>query len=484
MVLLRKFRETSFSVLPIVFIVFLLNLFVAPIGWLAFGKFLLGSIAIIIGLSLFLLGTDIGIIPTATRIGSKLTENRNVSLLIFSGLIMGFLITLAEPQIHVLSSQISSYAPSLHKTQLIIAISAGMGLFLAIGLARIIFGLSYRWLLVGVFAIIETLAALSERFFIGIAFDSGGAATGPMTVPFILALGIGVSNVRQSETSDQDSFGLVGLSTMGPVPILLFFGLLSRGISADAIVDASGDTLIQWGALIGRTTIEVLQALAPIAAAFFVFQITLLKQSAKRVIRMVEGLVYAALGLILFLVGVSGAFMPVGSVIGSLIGSLDQRWILIPIGFFLGAVVVLAEPSVWVLTDQIKEISAGAIKKPMVMIFFSIGVSASLALAMARIVFEIPLLYILIPGYVSALVLSFFAPPLFTAIAFDSGAVASGPISNSFLLAFTLGAASSASVNPFASAFGVVALITMTPLITLQLLGLLYKRRVQGERNE
>lgn len=477
MILLRKFRETTLSVLPIVLIVFILNITIAPVGTEAFITFLLGSLAIIVGLSLFLMGTDLSIIPTGNKIGSALMVKRNLPLLLISGLIMGLFVTLAEPQIHVLSQQITSLAPSLNKSELIVAISFGMGLFLAMGIARIIFKISYRWLLIGVFAVIAVLATLSERFFIGISFDSGGAATGPMTVPFILAIGIGIAGVRKSETSDQDSFGLVGLSTIGPVVIVLFFGLLSKAtLPANEAIVANESSVISLRALISSTTVEVLQALSPIAVAFFVFQITLLKQSRRRVIRMVEGLIYAAIGLIMFLVGVTGAFMPVGSAIGSAIGASDYRWALIPIGFFLGAVVVLAEPSVWVLTDQVREISAGAIKKSSVMLFFSIGVSISLALAMARIIFTIPLIAILAPGYLIALILSFFAPPLFTSIAFDSGAVASGPISNSFLLAFTLGASTANGGNPFNDAFGVVALITMTPLITLQLLGLIYKR--------
>jgi len=477
-VLLRKFKETSLSVFPIVLIVFLLHITIAPVPWVDFWTFLGGSAIIILGLSLFLYGTDLGIIPTASSIGSALMQRRSLILLLLSGLVMGLFITLAEPQIHVLSTQITSLTDSVQKSHLLIAISFGMGLFLMMALARVIFNISFRYLITAIFTLIFILAYFSERFFIGIAFDSGGAATGPMTVPFILALGVGVASVRKSATSEEDSFGLVGLSTIGPAVVLLFFALITRIDGSGATSDvASSMTTINWPDLIKTTSIEVLQAISPIVAAFFLFSFTLLKQSKKAIIRMVEGLLYASVGLILFLVGVSGAFMPVGGQIGEIIGSSTFSWALIPIGFFLGAVVVLAEPSVWVLTDQVREVSGGAINKVIVMLFFSIGVSVSLALAMARVLYEIPLFYILGPGYLIAVMLSYFSPPLFTAIAFDSGAVASGPISNSFLLAFTLGASNGFGANPFSSAFGVVALITMTPLITLQLLGLIYKKK-------
>ncbi len=270
----------------------------------------------------------------------------------------------------------------------------------------------------------------------------------------------------------------MGLSTTGPIAAVLFLGLLSRSSGPFGPTGAeSSAEVLSFARLVATTVTDVLQALSPIALLFLLFQLTVLHQGRRATIRMIEGLIYAAIGLMLFLVGVNGAFMPVGAKIGSMIGASPVRWTLIPIGFVLGAVVVLAEPSVWVLTDQVREVSGGSIRKSVIMLFFSIGVSISLALAMTRVITGLPLIYILIPGYLTALVLTFFCPPLFTSIAFDSGAVASGPISNSFLLAFTLGASTASGGNPFSDAFGVVALITMTPLTTIQILGLIYRRR-------
>jgi len=314
---------------------------------------------------------------------------------------------------------------------------------------------------------------------LGIAFDAGGATTGPMTVPFILALGVGVAAVRKSAQSEQDSFGLVGIASIGPISAVLIMGLgtstaFQAGGSTEAAVAEAAPSL---GRLFITSMSEVAQALGPLAVLFLIFQVTLLHQQRRQFIRMLEGLIYAAIGLVLFLVGVNGAFMPVGTQLGALIGASEFTWVLIPIGLFLGAVVVLAEPAVWVLTDQVRDVSGGSIKKPMVLVFFSLGVSIAVALAMVRVVTHLPLIYFLIPGYILALLMMFWCPPLFTSIAFDSGGVASGPMSSSFLLAFTLGASTASGGNPFADAFGIVALIAMTPLVTIQLLGLLYKRR-------
>lgn len=481
--LLQKLRETSMSVLPILLIVMLLNLTIAPIGWHAVGTFALGSVAIILGLTLFLVGTDIGIIPIGTRIGSALMQKRSLPLLIISGLVIGLIITIAEPQVQVLAQQVNNLAPSVHRTTLVLAISVGVGIFVAIAFARIVFALSYRWILIGFYALVALFSLFTDPFFLGIGFDAGGATTGPMTVPFILALGVGVAGVRKSASSEQDSFGLVGIASIGPIMAVLAMGMIPSSLEQTS-VGANSTDVLSLGGLFAASTRDVLQALTPLALLFVLFQFALLRQHRRQMIRVVEGLVYAAIGLILFLVGVNGAFMPIGSAIGSAIGASPFRWVLIPIGLFLGAVVVLAEPAVWVLTDQVREVSGGSIKKSMVLLFFSIGVSIAVALAMARVVFRLPLPLFLIPGYVIALLMTFRCPPLFTAIAFDSGGVASGPMSSSFLLAFTLGASGASGGDPFTDAFGIVALIAMTPLITIQVLGLIYKKRNTSDNGE
>lgn len=478
--LLLKFKETSLSVIPIIVIVILLQLTIAPVGWDEVARFAFGGLLIIIGLSLFLLGTDIGIIPVGQRIGSALMNKRNLPLLVGVSFIIGLFITMAEPQVHVLARQVELLAPHISRTILTFSIALGIGLFVALAFARLILSISYRTTLIVLYIFLAILALLADNFFLGIAFDAGGATTGPLTVPFILALGIGVAGVRKSDTSEQDSFGYVGIAAIGPVAAVLVMGIISRflGESPASTVSVSEAAVIpSFTHILIETLVDVVQALTPLALLLVIFQFTLLFQHKRQLIRMFEGLIYATVGLIFFLVGVNGAFMPVGSEIGALIGDSSMNWLLIPIGFFLGAVVVLAEPAVWVLTDQVREVSGGSIKKSLVLVFFSMGISLAVGLAMIRVVFHLPLMYFLIPGYVIALLLTFFTPPLFTSIAFDSGTVASGPMSSSFLLAFTLGASSSTGGSPFADAFGIMALIAMTPLISLQILGLLYAKK-------
>lgn len=488
--LLKKFRETTFSVVPLLLIVIILQLTVAPIGWAAVGSFALGSIFIIVGLSLFLLGTDIGIIPVGQRTGAALMNRRSLPLLLIVGFVIGLVITIAEPQVQVLAGQVISLAPHVNRTFLIIAIALGVGLFVSVAFARIIFSVSYRYLILGGYVVIAVMAILVDTFFLGIAFDAGGATTGPMTVPFILALGVGVAGVRKSKNSEQDSFGLVGIASIGPIMAVLIMGLSSGAAGASASDVPTASTAATPGLLdvFSSSLLEVLQALGPLAVLFIIFQVTLLHQQRRQTVRMFEGLIYAAIGLTLFLVGVNGSFMPVGTLIGATIGASGHMWVLIPIGLFLGAVVVLAEPAVWVLTNQVRDVSGGSINKSMVLVFFSIGVSVAVGLAMLRIVTNIPLALFLIPGYAIALLLMFRCPPLFTAIAFDSGGVASGPMSSSFLLAFALGASTASGGDPFADAFGIVALIAMTPLITIQLLGLIYsskrKQQVAGAQHK
>ncbi|NCC63746.1 MAG: DUF1538 domain-containing protein, partial [Spirochaetia bacterium] len=405
MSLVKKLKETTISIVPLILIVIVLNLTIASVGWGAVGLFVLGSIAIIVGLSLFLLGNEIGIYPNGNRIGSGLMKKKNLKFLLLNGFLIGLVITIAEPQVQVLAQQVTNHSQSISRMTLVVSISLGVGLFVAISFARIIFSISYRWLLIGFYALIMILSLFVDQFFLGIAYDAGGATTGPMTVPFILALGVGLAGVRKTSHSEEDSFGLVGIASIGPVLAVLVMALVAKG----APVAMAGDESIQYTIvqLFESSSLEVLQALGPLVVLLGMYHVALLHLSRYQLIRTIQGLVYAALGLILFLVGVNGAFMPIGSAIGKLIGSSEQVWLLIPIGLFLGAVVVLAEPAVWVLTDQVRDVSGGSIKKSMVLLFFSIGVSIAVALAMLRVVYQLPLLYFLFPGYLIALLMTY-----------------------------------------------------------------------------
>jgi intracellular septation protein A len=326
--------------------------------------------------------------------------------------------------------------------------------------------------------------------FLSVAFDSGGVTTGPMTVPFILALGVGAASIRSDKDAQSDSFGLVGLCSVGPILAVLILGILYKGsqvsYEAEALAEAATTkqvTMLFWSDLPHRI-MEVAIALLPIIVFFGLFQIIVLKLKKAQIIRIVIGLVYTYFGLVLFLTGVNVGFMPLGRYLGQTIGSSQYNWIMIPIGMIIGYFIVIAEPAVHVLSKQVVEMTSGAIPKKAISTSLSIGVSASVGLAMLRIITGMPLMYLLIPGYAIALILTFFVPPVFTAIAFDSGGVASGPMTATFLLPLAIGVCLGVGGNVAVDAFGLVAMVAMTPLITIQGLGLFYKFKLKAAEKE
>ncbi|MBN1243794.1 MAG: DUF1538 domain-containing protein [Spirochaetales bacterium] len=485
--LFRFAKETAASVLPIVLIVFALGIAVAPIPAAELARFGLGGVLVIAGLSLFLLGTELGLVPVGRETGSALVGRRSLDLMIVAGLLIGFLVTVAEPDVQVLAGQVSAVDPSIPRGRLVLMIGAGVGFFVAVGFARVVLGVSYRVLLVGFYALVFVLAVLVDPIYVGVAFDAGGATTGPMTVPFILALGVGVSAVTKGRRSEEDSFGLVGLASIGPILAVLLMGLVNKGnatgSAAPAEAASGGGMVASFLRLVPETVGHVALALGPLALLFAVIQVALLRMPPRHLARVATGFAWAFAGLVLFFVGVNGGFLPVGALVGARMGALEASWLLVPVGVLLGAVVVLAEPAVWVLTDQVEAVSGGAVRKRTLLVALSAGVALAVGIAMLRVVCGLSIWWFLAPGYALALGLSFASPPLFTAIAFDSGGVASGPMSSTFVLAFTLGASASAGGDPAVDAFGVIAMIAMVPLIAIQLLGLVYKRAEGAARS-
>ncbi len=471
-----KLKETCISVMPIIALVFLLNFTIAPVGSGNLIRFLAGSFLVIIGLTLFLVGADLGISPIGQKVGAALTARRKLILLVGAAFAIGFFITIAEPDVQVLATQVAGVNPAVSKIALILMIAFGVGFFVVTGLLRIVFGISYRWLLIISYGIVFMCARLTDPAFLAIGFDAGGATTGPMTVPFIIALGVGVASSKGGATTRDSSFGLTGMASIGPILAVLLLGIFSRGDGSGA---AAGSPVEFTGFLSVMPDVakEMLSSLLPLAAMFIVFQLALIHMPPYQVRRMIKGLIYTFVGLVLFMTGVQGGFMPVGNTMGAAIGGLSCNWILIPIGLVLGAVVVCAEPAVWVLTGQIEEISGGHIRKRFMLISFSAGIALSIGLSMYRVLSGASLWYFIIPGYALAMVLTFFSPKLFTAIAFDSGGVASGPMTSTFILSFMLGASKAVGGNPVLDAFGVITLVAMTPLITIQILGLVFSMK-------
>lgn len=499
--ILEKFKETMASVLPIMAIVLLLGLTIAPLGGMLIARFLIGGILLIFGLTVFLLGVDIGILPIGERSGAALTARRNLPLLLAVSFAIGFIVTIAEPDVQVLADQIRGVNSAVNKWVLVCMIAVGIGLFVMFGLLRTVLSFSLKVMLIVCYVCVFILAFICPSEFQGVAFDSGGATTGPMTVPFIMALGMGVAAVRTAGKKDDsaglasdDSFGLTGVASVGPVAavciygvILKFSGKTGAGVSVAeeiAVASEAADVAVEGLGIFLRILPsickEVALAMAPLVVLFILLQIFLLKMPPVQMRRLVKGQIYAFVGLVVFLTGVNGGFMPAGRRLGELLGNYASAgggwWIvlLVCVGLIFGAVVVCAEPAVWVLTEQVENVSGGTIKRKVMLAALSSGVAVAIGLSMLRVLYRFSLWYILIPGYAVSLLLTVFCPKLFVGIAYDSGGVASGPMTSTFILSFTLGASAASGGNPVTDAFGVIALVAMTPLLAIQILGLIF----------
>ena len=484
MLFLEKCRESVISAVPVVFLVLLLHFTVAPLGD-ALPRFLAGAALFVIGLGLFLVGADIGVLPVGQKVGSALTARRNLALMLAVGFTVGFIITVAEPDVQVLAAQVTGVAPVIAPMALVCIIGIGVGFFVAVAMGRIIFQLSLKLLLALCYLLVFACAAFVPDLFLGIGFDAGGATTGPMTVPFIMALGVGVAAVSGNSHSGDDSFGFVGLASVGPILAVLMLGLFASPAAPAAEAPAAAGQMGLFGHflhLLPEVLHEVSMALGPLALLFLCFRLFLIKLSRRQTLRMVLGLIYTFFGVVLFFLGVKGGFMPAGDMLGGLLAQPENRFLLIPVALILGAVVVCAEPAVWILTEQVQNISGGAIRRSLMLAALSIGVSLAVGIAMFRVTTGTSLWYFLIPGYAAALVLMRFCPRMFTAIAFDSGGVASGPMASTFILAFMLGVSRSIGGNPAVDAFGCIAMIAMTPLIAIQLLGMIFSRKTGEHR--
>lgn len=429
------------------------------------------------GMLLFNVGVELSMTPMGERVGTIMTKSKKLSIILLISFIMGFIITISEPDLQVLAQQVSS-VPNII---LILAVAAGVGAFLVIALLRMLFGVALSYLLVIFYVVVFLLTLFVPRDFLAVAFDSGGVTTGPMTVPFIMAFGIGVTAIRSDKHAADDSFGLVSLCSIGPILAVLILGMIYSPGQSESVSEAIpviNDTVELWKLFTaGFPTYfkEMAVSLFPIVFFFGLFQMISRDINKRTLIKIGIGLVYTYIGLVLFLTGVNVGFMPAGNYLGQTIAGLSYAWIIIPIGMVIGYFIVRAEPAVFVLTKQVEEMTSGAISARAMGTSLSIGVSVSIGLAMVRVLTGISVMWFLIPGYAIALILTFFVSKIFTAIAFDSGGVASGPMTAAFLLPFAMGACEALGGNIITDAFGVVAMVAMTPLIAIQIMGMIFK---------
>lgn len=473
----EKVTEALTSVLPITAIVFLLCVTVAPVSNNILMMFLVGAAMLILGMGFFTIGVELSMTPMGENIGATITKSKKIWLVAFISFIIGIIVTVSEPDLQVLARQVST-VPDL---VLILCVAVGVGVFLVVAMMRSIFGIALKYLLSILYAIVFILAFFTPPDFLAVAFDAGGVTTGPMTVPFIMALGVGVAAIRRDKHAADDSFGLVALSSIGPVIAVLILGMLYRpegsyhSFTDISAVNNTRDLGQIFAGNLPKYMGEVAVSLLPIAVFFTLFQLAARSFSKKRVIKIAVGFVYTYIGLVLFLTGANVGFMPAGSFIGGQIAQLSYNWVLVPIGMVIGYFIVAAEPAVYVLNKQVSELTVGEISEKAMGVSLSIGVAVSLGLSMIRVLTGLPIFYFLLPGYLLAVGLTFVSPKIFTAIAFDSGGVASGTMTSTFLLSFATGACGAVGGNIITDAFGLVALVAMTPLITIQLLGVFYR---------
>ena len=487
--ILSKLREALVSVLPITLMVLVLSytpaLSLEPAEYAVFG---VSAFLLILGIGLFNLGADMAMTPMGQQVGEGLTKSRNMAVLLAAAFIMGLLITVAEPDLAVLAGQVSAV---MNGGVLMGAVGLGVGLFLALAVIKIIFRADLGALLMFFYMLVFALAALlleeGKGQLLPMAFDSGGVTTGPITVPFIMALGVGIALTAGGRNARENSFGLVALCSVGPVMAVLFLSLTASGSLTYTLGDYDVSARLGWELwkTVGLTAWDVARSLLLILASFGVLQVLVLKLPKKQLIRIAIGAGYTFLGLVIFLSAVNVGFMPIGFKIGSQLARESPN-LLVGFGLLLGAVTVLAEPAVHVLNMQVEEITGGEVTKLQMTVAMSVGVGLSIGLSLLREIMGFSVLCYLIPGYALSLGLSFFVPKLYTAIAFDSGGVASGPLTSGFILPLAIGACAAlrGADAVLESAFGIVAMVAMTPLITIQTLGFraMVRRRVREER--
>lgn len=478
---MEKLKESLEAVVPIIVIVLILSFTIAPVPPGILMAFIIGAILLIVGMMFFTLGAEMSMTPMGERIGTRIAQSKRLPVIIGLCFVLGFIITISEPDLQVLAGQV----PSVSNMTLILAVAVGVGIFLVAAVLRMLFSKPLSYMLLIFYPVVFILTFFVSKDFLAIAFDSGGVTTGPMTVPFIMALGVGISATRSDRHAADDSFGLVALCSIGPILAVMILSMIFKADSSaytPPVIPEIGDSkelFLLFARELPAYMKEIAVSLLPIILFFMIFQIFMLKLTTRKLKKIAIGLVYTYAGLVLFLTGVNVGFMPAGNYLGQVLAKSAHPLFLVPIAMIMGYFIVKAEPAVYVLNKQVEEITDGAISSKAMGMGLSLGVAVSLGLAMVRVLTGISILWFLIPGYAIALGISFFVPKIYTAIAFDSGGVASGPMTAAFLLPMAQGACSALGGNIVTDAFGVVAMVAMTPLITIQVMGLASRIRAK-----
>ena len=478
-ILLEKIKESVASVLPVSLIILLISFTICPLPNAIFIAFIFSVFMMIFGMGLFTLGVDMSMMPMGEHVGSTMTKSKKISVVALISFAIGTLITASEPDLTVLADAV----PSIDAQVFIWTVALGVGLFLVLAVVRIVFAIKLRYLLFISYGIIFLLAALVSPSFRAISFDAGGVTTGPLTVPFIMAMGIGISSITADESGD--SFGLMALCSAGPIIAILVLGLVYHVDGGTYVKDElvhfvdSREFGLEFLSTLPHLMLEVSLGLFPVVIFFFIYQLIAGRVPKDQIPRLLVGVSYTYIGIVFFLTGANMGFLPVGQYMGESIASTNMKWLLIPIGMLLGYFIVLAEPAVHVLEKQVEEVTAGTITKKMLSFAMSVAVAIAVGIAMLRALTGISVLWFVGIGYALALSLSFVVPDIFTSIAFDSGGVASGAMTSTFLMPLALGATYAVGGNIMTDAFGVIAMVALLPPITVQILGLIYQIKLK-----
>ena len=486
---LRTLKEVLLSSLPLAAIIVIVCVFIAPLENPSdYGKLVLGFFCVVVGQAFFLVGLDESILPAGKLIGSALPKLKKSLFVILFGVLFGILATVAEPALAVLARQTHSILPEVNATLFIWILSTGIGVFVGLALYRVIRNFSIKLIFAILYVLVFLVAIFVPEEFVALAFDGSGATTGDISVPFILALGIGISATMSKRKTNEDTFGIIGIASVGPILAVFLYGILLKIVYGGEIPPAKvyspggAETFLK---VVLENLGGVALALMPILLVFLVFQLIFLRLPKKQFIRMTLGSLPVYVGLLIFLSGIDYGFAFAGKYIGEVFLDASRPdwfpWLLIPLGFILGVAITLSEPAVTVLGEQLEEITNGHIKKATIRWTLAIGIGLAGMLIMVKILTQVNILWFLVPLYAISLLMMLFTSDLFVGLAFDSGGVTGGALTSAFLTPLTLGTAQAvaqkaggAAQSVLTNGFGIIAFISVTPLITVQALGILY----------
>ncbi len=486
-----KLKETTLSVVPIAVVVLLLHLTLVPLPGMMLPRFALGAVTVILGLSLFLLGVDVGIAPLGRVIAKQVVKSGRFTVVMGVTFVLGFLLTMAEPDILIYAAQVNNLTGGVVSSLLLmVVVSLGLAVMLCLGMVRILRMWRLKTVLVLAYGLVVVLALVAPAEYLAIAFDASGATTGPLTVPVVLALAAGVAAMKRDARGGQGAaFGLVAIACVGAIVALQLTAIvLPLGDLPASVPAVRPDTTRIIEPLLAHLPHEaqaVFLALIPLVALFLIGDVASFRLPRATRARILSGIVMTFLGLTLFLTGANGGFMDVGRLVGSQLAKHGHPAVLLGVAFALGFLAVLAEPAVHVLTEQVQDVTSGSVRRTTVMGAMALGVGLAVMLSTLRLVVAgLELWHLLTAGYILALGLTFLSSELFGGLAFDGGGVAPGPMVTTFVLAFAQGGATgSPGADPVVDGLGLISMVALMPPIAIQLLGILFSARARMRTN-